>query len=369
MFESYTPMFKTLRDFKVKRKRVLVRCDFNVPLDEQGNILDDFRIKQTLPTIKYLLKKKAKIILMSHLGEPEGRVVPILTMDKIQERLIEILELTEHIDVSVTKTPDCIGYDIEKYTFGLEPNEILLLENLRFHKEETENNPEFAKSLSRLGDFYINDAFGVCHRPHASVVGVPQYLDSGVGLLLEKEIQNLEKLLKKAERPMVAIIGGKKVETKSKVIERILEIADFVLINGLLKQEIAEKGMEFRYPEKIIGPVDEILSEGKALDIGPKTIKLFKQKIRKAKTIFWNGPLGMTEKEEFQKGTLEIAKAIAKKWFCFSVAGGGETIEFLTRTGLFKKFDHVSTGGGAMLSFISGEELPGLKALGGPIPQ
>lgn len=354
---------KTVRDFNVKNKRVLVRCDFNVPLDEQGNILNDFRIRQTVPTIKYLLKKKAKIILMSHLGEPDGKIVPTLQMDKVQERLIEILELSEHLDVSVTKTPDCIGYEIEKYSFGLEPNEILLLENLRFHKEETENNPEFAKSLSRLGDIYINDAFGVCHRSHASVVGVPQYLDGGIGFLIEKELENLNKLLKNPKRPMIAIIGGKKVETKAKVINRILEVADFVLISGLIKKEIEEKQMVFKYPEKLIGPIDGILYEGEELDIGPKSIKLFKKRIKKAKTIFWNGPFGMTEKEEFQKGTLKIAKAIAKKWFCFSVVGGGETVEFITKMGLVSKFDHVSTGGGAMLQFLSGEELPGLEVL------
>lgn len=354
---------KTIRDFNVKNKRVLVRCDFNVPLDEQGNILDDFRIRQTIPTIKYLLKEKAKIILMSHLGDPDGKVVPEFQMDKIQERLIEILELSEHLDVSITKTPNCKGYEIEKYSFGLDPNEILLLENLRFHPEETENNQEFAKSLSRLGDIYINDAFGVCHRSHASIVGVPEYIPGGIGLLVEKEIETLDKLLKTPRRPMVALIGGKKVETKSKVIDRALEIADFVLISGLIKEEIEKIGMVFKYPEKLIKPVDSVSCEGKDLDIGPKTIKLFKKKIRKAKMIFWNGPFGMTEKEEFEKGTLSLAKAIARKWFCFSVVGGGETIEFLNRKRLTSKFDHVSTGGGAMLSYIAGEPLPGLEAL------
>jgi len=358
---------KTIRDFDFRNKRVLVRCDFNVPLDDQGNILDDFRIRETIPTIKYLLKKKAKVVLMSHLGEPEGQVVPTLTMDKVQAKLIEILETKEHIDVSVTKTPDCIGFDIEKYSFGLEHNEILLLENLRFHIEETRPegypNSEFAKSLSRLGDFYINDAFGVCHRAHASVVGVPQYLQGGIGLLVEKEINNLNKLFQNPKKPMVAIIGGKKVETKSKLIDKISEIADFVLISGLIKEEIEKTGMKFSHPEKLIGPVDGVLYEGKELDIGPQSIKIFKEKIKKAKTIFWNGPFGMIEKEEFAKGTLEIAKAIAKKWFCFSVVGGGETVEFLSRVGLIKKFDHVSTGGGAMLQFLSGERLPGLEAL------
>lgn len=347
---------KTIRDLNLT-KRVLVRVDFNVPLDKQGNILDDFRIRQTLPTINYLIKKKAKIILMSHLGEPDGIIVPTLTLDRVQERLVTLL------GKPVTKAPNCIGYEIEKYTFGLEPGDIFLLENLRFHKEETENNPEFAKTLSRNGEIYINDAFGVCHRSHASVVGVPQYLEGGMGLLLEKEIQNLERLLKNPKKPMLAIIGGKKVETKAKLIERILEIADFIIINSLIKEAIVKTGIVFSHQEKLIGPIDGVLFEGKELDIGPKTIKLFKKKIRKAKTIFWNGPLGMTEKEEFSKGTFKIAKAIAKKWFCFTVVGGGETIEFLTRKGLISKFDHVSTGGGAMLQYLSGDSLPGLEAL------
>lgn len=358
--ENFLFMFKTVRDFDVKNKRVLVRCDFNVPLDEQGNILDDFRIKETLPTIKHLIKRKAKIILMSHLGDPDGKVIPVLTMDRIQEYLVK------HLGIPVVKAPDCIGYEIEKYTFGLNPGEIFLLENLRFHEEEYKNSSDFSLKLSRLGDIYINDAFGACHRPHASVVGVPQYIKSGafgVGFLVEKEIKNLERLLQNPKKPMVALIGGKKVETKLKLINRILEIADFVLINNLLKKEIEEKRMVFRYPEKLISPVDSVFYEGKELDIGPKAIEIFIKEIKKAKTIFWNGPFGMTEKEEFSKGTLKIAKAIARKWFCFSVVGGGETVEFLNKTKLAKKFDHVSTGGGAMLAYLSGEELPGLEAL------
>jgi phosphoglycerate kinase len=353
---------KTLKEFNVTKKRVLVRVDFNVPLDDQGNILDDFRIKEAIPTIKYLLAKKAKIILMSHLGEPGGEIVPNLTMDRVQKKLIELLELVEHIDVSVTKTPDCIGYEIEKYSFGLAPNEILLLENLRFHKEETENNQEFAKSLSRLGDIYINDAFGVCHRAHASIVGVPAFLEGGIGFLVEKEIKNLQVLLQNPKKPMIAIIGGKKVETKARLINKLSENADFILVGDLIKGEIEAKNMLFKYPEKIIGPVDAVIYEGKAPDIGPKTIELFKDKIKKAKTIFWNGPLGFVEKEEYVKGTLEIAKAITKAR-AFRVAGGGETVEFLIKTGLFSKFNHVSTGGGAMLAYLSGEELPGLEAL------
>jgi len=348
---------KTIREFDVKNKRVLVRCDFNVPLDNQGNILDDFRLKETLPTIKYLMEKKAKIILMSHLGEPKGKPVPVLKMDKIQERLME------YLDYSITKAPDCIGPEIEKYTRELEPGEILLLENLRFHKEETNGDLKFARDLSKLGDIYINDAFGVCHRPHASITGVPKYLPTCSGLLLEKEIKNLKKIIESPKTPLVAIIGGKKVETKASFINKILEITDFLLIGELIAEEIKQKKINLKYPQKVISPVDSIKEDNKKLDIGPQTIKIFKEKIATAKTIFWNGPLGQTEKEKFSKGSSEIAKAIIDSK-AFSVVGGGETVEFLNRLGLASKFSHVSTGGGAMLAFLAGEKLPGLEALG-----
>ena len=341
----------------MKNKRVLVRCDFNVPLDNQGNILDDSRIKETLPTIEYLVKEKAKIVLMSHLGDPGGKVVDGLKLDKVQEKLLE------YLDLSITKAPDCVGGEIEEYTKKLQVGEILLLENLRFHKEEIKGDLSFARALSQLGDIYINDAFGICHRPHASVVGIPKYLPSGIGFLLEKEIKNLEKILKNPEKPMVTIIGGKKVEAKSKLINKILEITDFLLVGGLIKNEMEKTGMKVKYPEKLILPVDGIKINGENFDIGEKTIILFKEKVQEAKTVFWNGPLGMIEKEEFSKGTLEIAKAVIDSK-AFSVVGGGETIEFLNRKGISSKFSHVSTGGGAMLEFITeGEELPGLKVL------
>jgi 3-phosphoglycerate kinase len=350
-------MLKTLKDFNVKGKRVLLRCDLNVPLDDQGNILDDFRIKKSLPTIQYLLKNNAKIIIMSHLGDPKGQAVPNLKMDKIQEALVG------YLGKPVTKTPDAIGFDVEQYTYGLVPGDVLLLENLRFHIEETNNDREFARFLSRYGDIYINDAFGACHRSHASIVGVAEFLPSGMGLLLQEELENLQKLTKNPKKPMLAIVGGAKVETKAGVIDKLSETADYILVSGLIKKEIDEKGMVFKHPEKIVGPVDAVQFDGKEPDIGPNTIKLFKSKIKKAKTIFWNGPLGQIEKEEFSKGTFEIAQAIAKKWFCFSAVGGGETIEFLDKVGLAEKFDYVSTGGGAMLEYLSGNELPGLTAL------
>ena len=343
---------KTIRDFNFRNKYVLVRCDFNVPLSGSGEILDDFRIKQTIPTIEYLIKEGAKIILMSHLGRPEGKATEKLKLNPVQNRL------TEYLDVSIVKASDCFGSEIEKWTKEMQPGEVLLLENLRFHKEEEENDKNFAKELSKLGDIYINDAFGASHRAHASIVGIPKYLPSGAGLLLEKEIKILAGLMRNPKKPLVAIIGGKKVETKAKLIDKISFVADSLLIGGLIQKELKEKRIFLKHPQKITEPVDEI--RGK--DIGPKTIKLFKDKIKGAKTVFWNGPLGMIEKQEFSKGSKEIAKAIIKSR-AFSVIGGGETLKFLNEIGLLEKFNHTSVGGGAMLAFLSGEELPGIKAL------
>ncbi|TET84358.1 MAG: phosphoglycerate kinase [Candidatus Nealsonbacteria bacterium] len=342
---------RTLKDFEVKGKRVLVRCDFNVPLaQERGIILDDFRIKQTLPTIEYLIEKGAKLLLMSHLGRPGGKVVESLRLTPIQNRLME------YLDVQVSKAPDCVGEEIEKWSREMQPGEILLLENLRFHKEEAENNENFAKALAKLGDIYINDAFSVCHRNHASIVGIPKYLPSGAGFLLEKEIKVLSKIIESPITPLVAIFGGR--EGDFKAINKISEIANWILIGGLIKKEIDEKGIILKYPQKIISPVDRV----DTFDIGPKTINLFKEKITPAKTIFWSGPLGKIEEVEFQKGSEETAKAIIESG-AFSVVGGGETVEFINKIGLTEKFNHVSTGGNAMLVFLAREKLPGLEAL------
>jgi len=343
---------KSIREFKVGGKRVLVRCDFNVPLDEERRILDDFRIKQTIPTIEYLIEKGAKIILMSHLGRPKGKIVEELRLTPIQDRLME------YLDLSVVKAPDCIGKDIEDWTHQMQPGEVLLLENLRFHPEEEENDENFAITLSKLGDLYINDAFGASHRAHASIVGIPRYLSSAAGFLLEKEVNCLTKLITKPKKPLVTIIGGKKVETKVKLIDKISEVADCVLIGGLIKKEIKEKNIQLKYPQKIVEPVGEVAGK----DLDPKTIEIFKERIAQAKTIFWNGPVGEIEKEEFSLGTKALAQAIAKS-SAFTIAGGGETVEFINRIGLSEKFNHLSTGGGAMLEFLSGEVLPGLQAL------
>jgi len=344
---------KTIKDFVIQNKRVLVRCDFNVPLSENGEILDDFRIKKTIPTIEYLIEKGAKIILMSHLGRPDGQAVEEFRLTPVQDKLME------YLDISITKSQDCIGPEIKKWTRSIQSGEVLLLENLRFHKEEEENDEDFAKELSELGDIYINDAFSASHRAHASIVGITKFLPSAAGLLLEKEISCLTKLSSNPVKPLVAIIGGKKVEDKSKAIDKISEVADFVLVSGLIKKEIDEKGFNFKYSYKIIGPVDEI---GGGKDVGPKTVRLFREKIMQAKTVFWNGPLGRIEEKEFAVGTEELAKAIIDSG-AYSVVGGGETVEFTNQLGLGEKFSHVSTGGGAMLEFLSGEELPGIKVL------
>lgn len=349
---DYFKIMKQIKDFDVLGKRVLVRCDFNVPIDDSGTILDDFRMIKTLPTIQYLLLHDAKIILMSHLGEPGGSVVENLKLDNVKEKLEELLKLP------VEKLSDCIGPEVANKVLAMENRQIILLENLRFHKEETDNDPVFAKELSELGDMYINDAFGDCHRTHASIAGIVQFLPHGAGLLLENEITNLQKILQYPKKPMVVLVGGKKVETKAAFIEKISTLADTVLVGGLIKKEILSEKIHFTYPEKIVGPKDNL----DASDIGDDMIAIFREKILTAKTVVWNGPFGKFEDENFKKGTLEIAKAIVESK-AFSVVGGGETIEFLRKEGMLDKFSHVSTGGGAMLEFLSGGKMPGLKAL------
>jgi len=344
---------KTLRGIDVINKRVLVRCDFNVPLDEKGNILDDFKIKKSLPTIKYLIESRAKIILMSHL-DPESTNVADkkYNLDKIAERL------AGYLNFSVEKEDDCVGPDAENETNKLKPGRVLLLENLRFHKEETLPDQEFAKKLSYLGDIYVNDAFSVCHRFNASISEVPRLLPSFAGLLLEKEIEALDKIIKNIEKPMIAVVGGKKVGTKAKFIDNISKFADFVIISGLIAKEVKDNNIKFQFPEKILAPTGQL----DALDINDESIKMFQDKIKGAKTILWNGPFGKFEDPNYEKGTLAIANAIVAS-NAFSVVGGGETVEFLEKQGMIEKFSHVSTGGGAMLAYLAGDKLPGIEAL------
>ncbi len=319
-----------------------MRCDFNVPLDEEGNVADDFRIKQELPTINYLLQNNAKVILITHLDpESTGVADQKYNLEKIKENLEKLLKL------NIIKSPE-----------NLKDGEVCLLENLRFDKGETEGSLEFAKKLAEMGEIYVNDAFSVSHRNHASVSLLPKLLPSCAGFLLESEIENLDKILNNPKKPMMAIVGGKKVETKSKFINNISKIADWVIISGLVAKEAKDKNIEFSLQEKIVAPEDNL----DALDIDKNTIKIFTEKILQSKTVLWNGPFGKFEEKKYAAGTLAIAKAIIKSR-AFSVVGGGETVEFVRKYGLFKEFSWVSTGGGAMMTYLSGEELPGLAAL------
>jgi len=345
-----------IENLSLKDKRVLVRADFNVPLKENGEIADDFRIIVTLPTLQHILSQGASLVVMSHLGDPEGKRIERLNMDKVAEKL------GEHLKVQVAKANDCIGQEVMKLTKGLGAGEVLLLENLRFKKEEEENDENFAKELAKLGDFYINDAFGVLHREHASVVGVPKFLPSFGGLLLKKEIEGLQHLLKDPARPMIAVVGGRKIESKLPLIGSIAELADEVLLGNLLANEITRQNISFKYKEKVVFPKDGVPGEGKEYDIGPKTRKLYQEKVRGARTVFWVGPLGRYEDKEYAEGSKVVAEAIVEDT-SYAVAGGGNLLDFLGRYNLRDKFDHFSTGGSSMLAFLASEELPGLKAL------
>lgn len=338
---------KSIKEANLKEKRVLVRCDFNCPLNKKGEVEDDFRIKRTIPTIEYLLKKDAKIILMSHLDDPGGKVVEDLRLSPIQEKLFE------YLDLSISKAPDCIGENIEEMTKELAVGEILLLENLRFHEGEEKNDREFVRALSKMGDIYVNDAFGASHRKHASIVGVPNFLPSFAGLLLEEEVTNLKRVIESPLKPLVGVFGGVKIETKLPVIKKFLEIADYVLVGGKIASEV-----NFRAENLIVAKAQE-----NGFDIQEESIKSFKEIISKAKTIVWNGPLGYFEKEQYERGTKEIAKAISENKDAFKVAGGGETLYAIFKYNLENNFNFLSTGGGAMLEFLAKGNLPGIEVL------
>jgi len=343
---------KSIRAQYVTGKRILVRCDFNVPVDDQLNILDDFRIKRSLPTIEYLIKQDAKIILMSHLDPKETHVADHkFTLDNVAKKL------SEYLFRPVEKADNCIGQEVLEKTSSLNTGEVLLLENLRFHEGETKNSSEFAGQLAQLGDVYVNDAFSVCHRSHASIVQIPKILPSCAGLLLSQEIENLTKVLQNPKRPFITIVGGVKVDTKAKFINRILKVADLVIVSGLIKKALMSK-LRYRFSRKIVGPKDNL----EAPDIDEKAVNMLLEKIMQAKTVLWNGPFGKFEDKKYEYGTLAIARGIIESK-AFSVVGGGETVEFLNKEGLLPSFNWVSTGGGAMLDYLSGDELPGLKAL------
>lgn len=373
---------KSIRDSDLENKKVLIRVDFNVPLDNHGHVKDDTRIRKALPTIQYVLENNGRVILISHLGRPKGETVPELKMDAVAHTLSRLL------NEQVIKLNDCVDIFIPHA-------KVVLLENLRFHKEEKENNKEFAKKLAGLADIYVNDAFSVSHREHASVAAITQFLPSYAGLLLEKEIEMLS--LKDIKRPFVAVLGGAKISTKIRVIENLLEKVDYLLLGGAMiftfykaqgletgnslvedsEIEIAKKLMK---NNKLILPKDIVVAETRestivktvpynkipkdmiGLDVGEKTINDFKNKLKTANTILWNGPLGYFESEFFAKATNEIAKAIAENKG-IKIAGGGETISAINNNKLEDKFTFVSTGGGASLEFIEGKKLPGIEAL------
>jgi len=387
----------TLKDYSLKGQRVLLRVDFNVPMNEAGNITSDKRMVEALPTIQYLMEQGAKIIICSHLGRPEGKPDPKLSLKPVAEHLKRLLK------VPVLFTGEIIGQETRKIVHNMQDGDILMLENLRFDSGEEANNIDFAKKLSSIADVFCNDAFGTMHRAHASTVAITKLLPSCVGFLVEKEVQMFGNLMENPKRPLVVILGGVKIKDKINLISNLINLADTILIGGAMAYTFLEaQGFSTgsstvereRIPlakllldkaekegTKIILPIDHVVSEefnfiadskviitgdfrkkNIGMDIGPKTIKLYSAEIMKAKTIFWNGPMGVFEFEKFSKGTRKIAEAIVKSK-AVSVVGGGDTTSALQKMGLENMVTHVSTGGGAALQFLEGEELPGLKAI------
>jgi len=389
---------KIIEDIEVKGKRVLLRVDFNVPLNiSTGAISDDSRIQASLPTIKYLIDHKAKVIICSHLGRPKGKVVKNLGMAPIADRLSKLMGLP------VSTASDCIGQQVESKVKKLEEGDILVLENLRFHPEEEANDADFAQKLARLADIYVNDAFGTAHRAHASTVGVAKYLPAVAGFLMNKELKVMEKLLHNPERPSACLIGGAKVSDKMELLQNMLKKVDVLLVGGgmaatflktqgyevalslveddklglakKLLQEAKEWGVPFLLPidavvaEEIrvgavtrVVPTSSIPAGNHIVDIGPKSIELFFSELRKCRTIIWNGPMGIYEIPQFAQGTKSIAKFLSTL-NATTIIGGGSSAEVVQAMGLTDKMTHVSTGGGASLRFLEGVTLPGVKIL------
>ena len=386
---------KFLRDFNFKKKKVLFRADFNIPLskDKEIDSKEDWRIEATLPSINYLLDRGASIILLSHLGRPKGRIIENLRLNSVVRRLEKLLKK------DIVKLNSCLGSETKDKIKNINSGEIIVLENIRFHPEEENNDRDFAKLLASYGDIYVNDAFSVSHRAHASLVGIPEFLPSCAGLLLEKEMNALSGVLKNAKRPLVVIIGGAKISTKIKFIKKFLIKADDLLLGGALAntvivakgfaigRSISEQGMiedikkmdltniKLHLPVDAVASVDSSGKKGSRiapigktkedemiLDIGPDTIKLFKNIISQAETIIWNGPMGIIEVKEFINGSMQIAQLVANSK-AFSIVGGGDSIYLLEKVDLLNKIDHICTGGGAMLKFLAGEKLPGIEAL------
>ena len=388
-------MKKTIEDIDVQGKKVLVRVDFNVPLNDKGEITDETRIQAALPTIQYLLDHGAKVILASHLGRPKGEVKPEFSLAPVAKRLDEIL------NTKVIFAKDCVGKAAQDAVASMENGQVVLLENLRFHKEETANDPQFAKELASLADIYVNDAFGTSHRAHASTAGVAEYLPAGY--LIGKELSIIGKALDDPARPFIAILGGAKVSDKIGVIENLLTKVDCLIIGGgmantfvkaqgfemgkslvdderlglalELMDKAKKKGIKIMLPsdfvvakelkagvETHVVPVDNIPADSMALDIGPSTRIIFSTEIKRAKTVIWNGPMGVAEIPEFAGGTKAIAEAMAAS-SATTIIGGGDSAAAVKKLGFADKMSHISTGGGASLEFLEGKELPGVAAL------
>jgi len=392
----------TIKDVELKGKKILMRVDFNVPLDSNQQVSDDKRIQAALPTIQYVGNQGGRLILMSHLGRPKGQVIPEMSLKPTAVRLGELL------GKEVKMAPDCIGPEVENIVAGLEDGDVLMLENVRFHKEETDNDPEFSKQLAKLGDLYANDAFGSAHRAHGSTVGVTQFFDTCVsGFLMEKELDYLGSAVSDPARPYVAILGGAKITDKIPVIENLIKKVDKLIIGGgmaytffkargleigdsllddaslefaqRILQEQSDKislpvdclvSDHFDFSARSIGqtkivPVDQIPAGWQGLDVGPKSIEVFSAICRSARTIVWNGPLGVFEIEETSKGTLAIADLLAEVTAkgTTTIIGGGDSASAVKKAGVAQKMSHVSTGGGASLEFLQGKELPGVTAL------
>ncbi len=388
---------KTIKDIDIKGKRVLMRVDFNVPINQELKIDDDTRIRSALPTIEYALKEGAKLILMSHLGRPKGKVEETMRLTPVAERLSELL------NKDVKKLDDCVGRDVKKVITHMKNGDVVLLENLRFHAEEEKNNAEFAKRLASLGQVYVNDAFGTAHRAHASTEGVTKFLDTSVaGFLLGKEIEYFDKSLTDPQKPFVAILGGAKVSDKIMVIENLLDKVDAILIGGGMaytfikaegkeigdskleadKLDIAKALIEKAQKKgvKMVFPIDHLIADKidassntrvvdetiphnwMGVDIGPKTVDEFKKELRNAKTIIWNGPLGIFEIYKFSRGTEDIARFITGLK-ATTIIGGGDTASAICKLGLESSMSHISTGGGASLEYMEGKILPGISAL------